>query len=136
MKYNKSSFKYVYSLKCRSCCKYLSFKSMKSVLISNSKIKLFSTNYPTSNVRRSGSTYTTRSCTCLISNIICIKCLIVLGYNILVPCKLCLRNKNNGHLWMFDIKKVYYDIIIRGMRVIRWIKNIIEEYEDIEIKIR
>ncbi|KAF5140697.1 protein fam72a [Vairimorpha ceranae] len=132
----KSTTKYIYTLKCRKCCKCLTEKSMRSVLISNNKIKLFSTNYPTDNIKKSGITYRTKSCLCLISNVICKICNIILGYTILAPCDLCLQNKNNGHLWMFSLNKVYYDIILQGNSLLIWKINECNDAKSQEIKIR
>ena len=47
----KSTTKCIYTFKCQKCCNCLIEKSMRLVLISNNKIKLFSTNYRTGNIK-------------------------------------------------------------------------------------
>lgn len=131
----KLSKKFVYSLKCKKCLITLTNKAMKSVLLSNYRIKLYSTNDPI-NTRRSSYTYITKTCVCLLTNIICKKCGSIVGYNIVRPCYTCLNDKNNGHLWMFDISSINYDVRINGLKILKWVNNICEGENDEEIKIR
>jgi len=90
---------------------------MKSALLSNINIKLYSTNDPTKYVKCTGNNYIAYSCQCLISDTCCECCRVILGYHILRPCTLCMTNKNNGHLWMFDISSVSSNI--RSMNYLR-----------------
>lgn len=128
-------FQFVYSISCRNCSTLLSRKAMKSVLLSNSRVRLFSSNHPTLNARPLKSTYVTRSCECVISNVKCNSCNSLVGYTIVLPCALCLRDKNNGHLWMFDLCAITSTIRIHGLKVLRWISDAKVD-DDKEIKIR
>ncbi|KAF9763071.1 Protein FAM72A [Nosema granulosis] len=128
-------FKFVYSISCRNCCSILSRKAMKSVLLTNTSIRLFSSNNPTPNVRALHSTYVTRSCECMISNIKCTACNSLVGYTIVSPCELCLRDKNNGHHWMFDLTAISSCIRIQGLNVLRWISDArIDEESELRIR--
>ncbi|EOB13442.1 hypothetical protein NBO_73g0008 [Nosema bombycis CQ1] len=127
-------YKFVYLLKCRVCNSILSRKAMKSVLLSNPKIKLYSSN-DISKVNTCGLNYMTRSCDCVISNIKCEGCNCLIGYTILIPCLLCLKDKNNGHLWMFDMFAVTPTIQITGLNVLKWVTdNTVNE--ETELKMR
>lgn len=128
-------FQFVYSINCRNCSSLLSRKAMKSVLLSNSRVRLFSSNHPTLNVKPLKCTYVTRSCECIISNIKCRTCHSLVGYMIVIPCGLCLRDKNNGHHWMFDLSAITSSIRIHGLKVLRWISDAKVD-EDTELKIR
>ena len=63
-------------------------------------------------------------------------CNIILGYTSLVPCNLCLKNKKGGHLRMFSLKKVYYDVILQGNGLLIWKINECNDAKSQEIKIR
>lgn len=101
-----SDAKKLYVVRCLGCFGIVSRRAIRSVLLSNTRIKLYSTNDPTENVRCVRNSYTTYSCQCLIEDISCRLCRVMLGYHIVSPCIMCTKAKNNGHMWMFDTGSV------------------------------
>jgi hypothetical protein len=120
-------------LRCLSCSTTLTRRACKSVLLSDHRISLYSTSHPTRNVRPVGRSYVTHACECMVNDISCASCKVVVGYHILRACRGCLEARNNGHLWMFDVSAT-----IAGRR--RELEcsgfDIFEPEFDYEVKIR
>lgn len=94
-----------YTLRCLSCSSIVCCRASRSVLVSNMQIRVFSSNHPL-HAKCIGSAYIAHSCQCMIADVGCGCCRVVLGYHVLHPCAFCLKSRNNGHLWMFDIGSV------------------------------
>ncbi|XP_013787604.1 protein FAM72A-like isoform X1 [Limulus polyphemus] len=110
--YNKkdgSSFgsKPVYILECCECDFRLCFRGMKAILLADTRIELYSTDLPPSDlVGPAGDCYSTGKCQCQIQNIACSSCGNLVGYHVIQPCSDCLSDCNNGHLWMFHTSAI------------------------------
>ncbi|XP_006628526.1 protein FAM72A [Lepisosteus oculatus] len=92
---------------CKFCDSLLCTRGMKAVLLSDTKVELFSTDIPPhSTVDFVASCYCTESCKCRLKDIACLKCGNVVGYHVVAPCKPCLLSCNNGHFWMFHSDSV------------------------------
>ncbi|KAI7872792.1 FAM72 protein-domain-containing protein [Spinellus fusiger] len=94
-------FKKVYRLHCRHCSGRLSVRSMKAILLADTRVELYSTDLPSRSVQLLDKDYTTRTCGCFIRDFACLGCGNVVGYHIISPCRPCLQSCNNGHFWMF-----------------------------------
>lgn len=92
-------------LSCRRCKCRVSEHAVQAMLISNPKIKLFSS-ARCMNVLIDPRTYITRTCKCFIREILCINCVSCVGYHVTQPCLFCLRRNSNGHLFMFNFGSV------------------------------
>lgn len=99
--------KYVVQLECRSCGKVLCKRGMKAILLADTAVELYSTDLPPhETVDLVNDPYCTEKCRCRIKDVACLGCGNVVGYTVVVPCRLCLQSCNNGHLWMFHSQGV------------------------------
>ncbi|KAI9016557.1 protein FAM72 [Phycomyces nitens] len=94
-------FKPVYQLSCRYCLNHVCARSMKAILLADTRIELFSTDTPGQGIQLLEKDYLTRTCHCRIRDVACLGCGNVVGYHVVSPCGPCLRSCNNGHFWMF-----------------------------------
>lgn len=102
-----SSYKKIfYLIRCLNCSNIVCRRALRSTLVFNTKIKLYSTNIPSRYVKCVGNSYMAYSCNCVITDTSCKCCHVILGYHILHPCSQCMQSRNNGHLWMFDINSI------------------------------
>lgn len=95
-----------YAIRCFGCSSIVSRRARESMLLSNEKIKLYSASTPTESVRCVRSSYMAYSCRCIVVDVECRCCRMVLGYHILHPCELCVVTKTSGHTWVFDTSSV------------------------------
>ncbi|CEG67370.1 hypothetical protein RMATCC62417_03810 [Rhizopus microsporus] len=94
----------VYSLTCKHCYMTICARSMKAILLADTRIELFSTDAPSQSMCVLDKDYLTRSCHCRIRDVACLKCGNIVGYHVVSPCAQCLDACNNGHFWMFHSK--------------------------------
>lgn len=116
-------------LNCRECKCRVSEWAVVAMLISNPKVKLFSSS-KCMNVFISSRVYVTRACKCFIKEMFCINCLSCVGYHVTQPCLFCLRNNSNGHLFMFNFETVRYT----EHRHTR--SRLLETENDVEVRLR
>ena len=88
--------KTVTQLTCEFCSILICDRGLKAILLSNSKVELFSTDVPPHNVALLDEDFTTESCLCRLRNHACLQCGNVMGYHVTQPCTGCLDAKNNG----------------------------------------
>ncbi|KAK3825524.1 MAG: FAM72 protein-domain-containing protein, partial [Benniella sp.] len=93
--------KTVYRIDCRYCSAVICLRGMKAMLLADTSIELFSTDYPPGAVQLIDQDYATSNCRCRIRDVACRICGNVVGYHITQPCQDCLKAPNNGHFWMF-----------------------------------
>ncbi|XP_077983257.1 protein FAM72B-like [Glandiceps talaboti] len=94
--------KTVLELQCKFCENTVCSRGMKAILLADTSVELFSTDFPTKlHVDVFGATYTTPSCSCRIRDVACTKCGNIVGYHVILPCTPCMQSCNNGHFWMF-----------------------------------
>ncbi|CAO3634922.1 unnamed protein product [Cunninghamella blakesleeana] len=93
--------KIVYDLFCRHCNSNVCTRGMKSILLADTHIELYSTDTPTSKTHLMEKDYLTHTCPCRIRDVACLDCGNIIGYHVVSPCKPCLSSCNNGHFWMF-----------------------------------
>ncbi|KAG0260223.1 Protein fam72a [Mortierella polycephala] len=86
---------------CRYCSAVVCLRGMKAMLLADTTVELYSTDYPPGSVQLIDKDYTTSNCKCKIRDVACRVCGNVIGYHITQPCQQCLRAPNNGHFWMF-----------------------------------
>lgn len=92
----------VYTLDCQFCLSVVCNRGMKSFLIADEKIELYSTDQvDRCLVELTDEKFRTDKCRCQIQNIACLQCGNVVGYHVSMPCRPCLEAQNNGHYWMF-----------------------------------
>lgn len=92
----------VYKLDCNFCMNEVCYRGMKSFLIADEKIELYSTDQVDRGlVELTDEKFRTDKCRCQIQNMACLQCGNVVGYHVSMPCKPCLEAQNNGHYWMF-----------------------------------
>ncbi|CAO3693102.1 unnamed protein product [Rhizopus stolonifer] len=96
-----SPVKPVYKLTCKHCHTIVCARSMKAILLADTRIELYSTDTPSQSMYVLETDYLTRSCHCRIRDVACLKCGNVIGYHVVSPCAECLDACNNGHFWMF-----------------------------------
>ncbi|KAI9250273.1 FAM72 protein-domain-containing protein [Sporodiniella umbellata] len=96
-----SPVKPVYRLTCKHCHTIVCARSMKAILLADTRIELYSTDTPSQSMCVLDKDYLTRSCHCRIRDVACLKCGNVIGYHVVSPCVECLEACNNGHFWMF-----------------------------------
>ncbi|CAO3679965.1 unnamed protein product [Rhizopus stolonifer] len=115
--------KIVYRIECNCCHTVLSDRGMRAVLLSDRSSDLFSTDLVpdttlsnnTKSVGFVNGDYTAFYCYCRLRDIACLVCGNPLGYQINLPCKLCLSQENNGHYWMFRRGAVREQVIFVEM---------------------
>ncbi|XP_037106904.1 protein FAM72A [Syngnathus acus] len=115
--------KCVAQVNCIFCDSVLCTRGMKSVLLADSEVQLFSTDIPPNRtVDFVASCYSTESCKCALRDIACLKCGNVVGYHVVAPCKPCLLSCNNGHLWMFnsDAVSTVNRLDASGLNLLLW----------------
>lgn len=93
--------KTVYQLRCMFCAERVCVRAMKAILLADTKIELYSTDIPPSQLCLLEEDRMTQGCHCRIRDTACRSCGNVLGYHVSQPCDRCLDAKNNGHFWMF-----------------------------------
>lgn len=94
--------KVVYALNCRYCQSHVCNRSMRAILLADTKVELYSTDIPPSRtVGLVDGDRQTQGCRCRIRDTACKHCGCVLGYHVSQPCERCLDARNNGHFWMF-----------------------------------
>ncbi|KAH3881137.1 protein FAM72A-like [Dreissena polymorpha] len=92
----------VYLLDCVFCDSRLCERGLKSFLIADEKVELFSTDQVDRGlVELTDDRFRTDRCFCQIQDIACLQCGNVVGYHVSMPCRPCLESQNNGHFWMF-----------------------------------
>ncbi|XP_050413191.1 protein FAM72A [Patella vulgata] len=99
--------KIVYNLDCNACGMTLCRRGMRAFLLSDTKIKLFSTDIPEFGaVEVVPQMLLVEKCACKQQDVACLGCGNVVGYHVALPCRKCLVSCNNGHLWMFESQSV------------------------------
>ena len=100
--------KIVYKLECAFCTLPVSHRTMKAILLADTKVELFSTDIPplSQNTRLLEQDRQTQGCACRIRDTACGRCGAMLGYHVSQPCERCLDARNNGHFWMFYSESV------------------------------
>lgn len=98
---NQLRRKVVYELDCVHCKSTVCHRGLRAILLSNTKVELYSTDRPIENVQMVENDYTTDCCKCNIRDLACKGCGNVIGYHVTQPCTSCMEAKNNGHFWMF-----------------------------------
>ncbi|XP_060578640.1 protein FAM72A-like [Ruditapes philippinarum] len=92
----------VYTLDCLYCMNNVCDRGMKSFLIADEQIELYSTDeVDKSCVALTDEKYKADKCKCHIQVMACLQCGNVVGYHVSMPCRPCLQAQNNGHYWMF-----------------------------------
>lgn len=91
----------MYSVHCGECSALLTKYGLESSLLSDPRIHLISTNIISPAISPVYDPYMAKSCRCVVRDVGCLRCGKIVGYHIIQPCSICLRSKNNGHLWMF-----------------------------------
>ena len=95
----------VLTLRCLECNSQLSASGYRSTLLSDDRVNVYSTNYLSEGVQCVYEPYTSMKCQCMVKDIACVCCGLVVGYHVEQPCERCLRDENNGHMWMFSEKQ-------------------------------
>lgn len=90
-----------YSVYCGECSSILTRYGLESSLLSDPRIHLISTNIISAAISPVYEPYIAKTCRCAVRDVGCLKCGKIVGYHIIQPCVVCLKSKNNGHLWMF-----------------------------------
>lgn len=100
--------KIVYRLACAACSLPVTHRSMKAILLADTKVELFSTDIPPppTSTRLLEEDRQTQGCACRIRDTVCGRCGCLLGYHVSQPCERCLDARNNGHFWMFYSESV------------------------------
>nr|CAB3244520.1 protein FAM72A-like [Phallusia mammillata] len=94
--------KEVYEVKCKFCCRELTNRGMKAILLADTNVDLYSTDMPPKTaVELIGKYFTTKTCACKIKDFACLSCGNPVGYHVALPCAQCLESCNNGHFWIF-----------------------------------
>ncbi|KAI9202429.1 FAM72 protein-domain-containing protein [Polychytrium aggregatum] len=93
--------KVVCILTCRHCQTAICHRGMKAILLGDTRVELYSTDTPPSQVQLVDKDYVTRNCRCKIRDVACLTCGNIVGYHVTQPCDTCLEACNNGHFWMF-----------------------------------
>ncbi|KAI8804394.1 protein FAM72 [Cladochytrium replicatum] len=93
--------KAVCTLTCRHCLTDVCRRGMKAILLGDTRVELYSTDFPPAGVQLVEKDYMTRNCRCRIRDVACLGCGNVIGYHVTQPCEMCLDACNNGHFWMF-----------------------------------
>lgn len=96
----------VFSLACIDCNTTLSSFGYMSVLLSDQCANVYSTNFFSDKVKCVYEPYTSKKCRCAIRDVACSFCGLIVGYHVEQPCKRCLEDENNGHMWMFSEKRI------------------------------
>ena len=91
----------VYSLKCKSCLSLVNERGMKVYLVSNSNVKLYSSDLDSGFTKESEEIIKAEFCECGIKNLACSNCEDILGYRVVSPCSPCQEGSNNGHYWLY-----------------------------------
>ncbi|KAJ3104752.1 Protein fam72a [Phlyctochytrium planicorne] len=91
----------VHNLSCLHCATPICSRAMKAILLSNTRLELYSTDMAPAEVEMVDCEKVTGSCRCKIRDVACLKCGNVIGYHVTQPCEPCLDSCNNGHFWMF-----------------------------------
>ncbi len=93
-------------VRCTECDSVLSDAGYRSTLLSDHYVNVYSTNSFSSAIVCVYEPYTSKKCRCMIKDIACVDCGLVVGYHVEQPCKKCLGEENNGHMWMFCEEKI------------------------------
>lgn len=96
----------VFVLKCAECDTILSYFGYKSTLLSDSYINVYSTNFFSDKITCVYEAYTSKRCRCAIRDVACVCCGLIVGYHVEQPCRRCLEEENNGHMWMFSEEQI------------------------------
>ncbi|KXN70305.1 hypothetical protein CONCODRAFT_31859, partial [Conidiobolus coronatus NRRL 28638] len=99
--------KSVCQLICQCCTNTVCNRGMKAMLLADTRVELYSTDLPPTNVQLVDEDYVTKNCQCRIRNVACLGCGNVVGYHITQPCSKCMESCNNGHFWMFHTSDVF-----------------------------
>ncbi|XP_013413001.1 protein FAM72A [Lingula anatina] len=113
----------VVSLSCRFCDNLVCQRGMKAILLADTKVELYSTDFqPQGAICSVGNEYSTANCKCMIQDTACLKCGNVVGYHVISACKPCLQSCNNGHYWMFHSSSVVgmERVDFTGSHVLLW----------------
>ncbi|KAL4227143.1 Protein fam72a [Mactra antiquata] len=113
----------VYSLDCLYCYSAVCDRGMKSFLIADEQVELYSTDKVDRRmVEVTDESFRTEKCRCQIQNIACLQCGNVVGYHIALPCRPCLEAQNNGHFWIFyrSATMPYPRLNIEGTDTLVW----------------
>lgn len=113
----------VYTLDCTYCSQKVCDRGMKSFLIADEKMELYSTDrVDRCLVDLTDEKFRTDKCRCQIQNVACLKCGNVVGYHVSLPCHHCLHSQNNGHYWMFYRSAVipYQRMNLNGTALLVW----------------
>ncbi|WAR26153.1 FA72B-like protein [Mya arenaria] len=100
----------VYLLDCHYCGTKICDRGLKSFLIADEKVELFSTD----TVDRSLVELTDEKFRTDRGNVV--------GYHVAMPCRSCLESQNNGHFWMFNRQAIcpYQRLNIEGTSTMVW----------------
>lgn len=112
-----------YILTCKSCTNTITDQAVLAMLITNPRIKLFSSKRKDSAVKIKKQVFITRTCKCFVMEMCCLNCKSPVGYHVTQPCLFCLRS-SNGHVFMYNFESV-------GFRMRR---GMVEEREEIRIR--
>lgn len=107
-----------YSVYCGECSSLLTRYGLESSLLSDPRVHLISTNIISTAISPVYDPYMARSCRCAVRDVGCLQCGKIVGYHIIQPCVVCLKSKNNGHLWMFhslNVITILNDSIPEGL---------------------
>ncbi|XP_002740308.1 protein FAM72A-like [Saccoglossus kowalevskii] len=98
----------VQELLCKFCENCVCRRGMKAILLADTNVELFSTDFPPKyHVDVVGPTYITSNCNCRIRDVACTQCGNIVGYHVILPCTPCMQSCNNGHFWMFHSTATY-----------------------------
>ncbi|AFN83376.1 hypothetical protein EROM_071250 [Encephalitozoon romaleae SJ-2008] len=125
-----------YVIRCFGCGNVICRRAARSLLLSSLRIKVYSTNVPTENVKCIGNSYMAYSCKCIVADIECRLCRLILGYHVLQLCELCAGEGKNGRTWIFDASSVISTIIKRCSKACLNMFSSYHEEGDSEVKIR
>ncbi|KAH9411090.1 FAM72 protein [Ordospora pajunii] len=95
-----------YVIRCFGCLSIVCRRARRSMLLLNTKIKIYSGSNPTECVQSARNGYMAYMCKCIVADIRCKCCRMVLGYHIVRPCIKCTAGTGNSHRWIFDTSSV------------------------------
>lgn len=125
-----------YAIRCFGCGNAICRRAAKSLLLSSLEIKVYSANVPTENVRCIGNSYMAYSCKCIVTDIECRRCRLILGYHALQLCELCAGEGKSGHTWIFDASSVISTIMEKCSNASQNVLSSYHDEGDSEVKIR
>ncbi|KAM0672205.1 hypothetical protein CWI42_081280 [Ordospora colligata] len=95
-----------YVIRCFGCSSIVCRRAMRSMLLLNTKIKVYSASSSTECVQCIRDVYMAYMCKCIVIDISCKCCRMVLGYYIVRPCIECTAGICSGRRWIFDTSSV------------------------------